>query len=192
MEGHSQVLINRPLTRLEEFIFSKNRDVLKPELVSGSSQGTMLENDPDVGIVKRNPTRLNWYLFLTKKGFLDDGDRLINIDDNEWPIRYALARTFSGKNVAYDLKVTADMFCQESFLCFPEAMDHIIRHGILDCTISWSQTDYLDIQAALDYREHYPDLNADGVSVFYWYGQLDRNGILRGKLQLKKDDKETY
>ena len=81
MEGHSQVLINRPLTRLEEFIFSKNRDVLKPELVPGSSQGTMLENAPDVEIVKRNPTRLNWYLFLTKKGFRDDGDRLINIDN---------------------------------------------------------------------------------------------------------------
>ena len=127
MGEQSQVLINRPLTRLEEFIFSKNHDVLKPELVPGSSQGTMLENDTDVEIVKRNPTRLNWYLFLTKKGFRDDGDRLINIDNNDWPIRYALARTFSGKNVAYDLKVTTDMFCQESFLCFPEAMNHIIK-----------------------------------------------------------------
>ena len=192
MEGHSQVLINRPLTRLEEFIFSKNRDVLKPEHVTGSSQGTMLENAQDVEIVKRNTTRLNWYLFLTKKGFRDDGDRLINIDNNDWPIRYALARTFSGKNVAYDLKVTADMFCQESFLCFPEAMNHIIKNGTLDCTISWSQTDYLDVRATLDYREHYPDRNVDGLSVFYWYGQLDRNGILRGKLQLRKDDKETY
>lgn len=192
MAEQSQLLINRPLTRLEEFIFSKNRDVLKPELVPGSSQGTMLENDPDVEIVKRNPTRLNWYLFLTKKGFRDDGDRLINIDNNDWPIRYALARTFSGKNVTYDLKVTADMFCQESSLCFPEAMNHIIRHGTLDCTISWSQTDYLDVRATLNYREHYPDRDADGMSVFYWYGQLDRNGILRGKLQLRKDDKETY
>lgn len=192
MEGHSQVLINRPLTRLEEFIFSKNRDVLKPELVPGSSQGTMLENAPDVEIVKRNPTRLNWYLFLTKKGFHDNGDRLINIDNNDWSIRYALARTFSGKNVAYDLKVTVDMFIQESFLCFPEAMEHIIKHGTLDCTINWSQTDYLDIRATLDYREHYPDRKADGMSVFYWYGQLDRNGILRNKLELRKDDKETY
>lgn len=192
MGEQSQVLINRPLTRLEEFIFSKNRDVLKLELVPGSSQGTMLENDPDVEIVKRNPTRLNWYLFLTKKGFRDDGDRLINIDNNDWPIRYALARTFSGKNVAYDLKVTADMFCQKSFLCFPEAMNHIIKNGTLDCTISWSQTDYLDVRATLDYLEHYPDRNADGLSVFYWYEQLDRNGILRGKLKLCKDYKETY
>lgn len=192
MGEQSQVLINRPLTRLEEFIFSKNRDVLKLELVPGSSQGTMLENDPDVEIVKRNPTRLNWYLFLTKKGFRDDGDRLINIDNNDWPIRYALARTFSGKNVAYDLKVTADMFCQKSFLCFPEAMNHIIKNGTLDCTISWNQTDYLDVRATLDYLEHYPDRNADGLSVFYWYEQLDRNGILRGKLKLCKDYKETY
>lgn len=192
MEERNQVLIDRPLTRFEEFIFRKNRYMLKPELVPGSSQGTMLENDPDVEIVRRNPTRLNWCLFLTKKDFRDDGDRLINIDNNDWPIRYALARTFSGKNVAYDLKVTADMFCQESFLCFPEAMNHIIRHGKLDCTISWSQTDYLDIRATLDYREHYPDRNVDGLSVFYWYGQLDRNGILRGKLKLCKDYKETY
>nr|WP_303041910.1 hypothetical protein [uncultured Duncaniella sp.] len=192
MEERNQVLIDRPLTRFEEFIFRKNRYMLKPELVPGSSQGTMLENDPDVEIVRRNPTRLNWCLFLTKKDFRDDGDRLINIDNNDWPIRYALARTFSGKNVAYDLKVTADMFCQESFLCFPEAMNHIIRHGKLDCTISWSQTDYLDVRATLDYREHYPDRNVDGLSVFYWYGQLDRNGILRGKLKLCKDYKETY
>lgn len=192
MEERNQVLIDRPLTRFEEFIFRKNRYMLKPELVPGSSQGTMLENDPDVEIVRRNPTRLNWCLFLTKKGFRDDGDRLINIDNNDWPIRYALARTFSGKNVAYDLKVTADMFCQESFLCFPEAMNHIIRHDILDCTISWSQTDYLDVRATLDYREHYPGRNADGMSIFYWYGQLDRNGILRGEFQLRKDDKETY
>ena len=192
MEERNQVLIDRPLTRFEEFIFRKNRYMLKPELVPGSSQGTMLENDPDVEIVRRNPTRLNWCLFLTQKDFRDDGDRLINIDNNDWPIRYALARTFSGKNVAYDLKVTADMFCQESVLCFPEAMNHIIRHGKLDCTISWSQTDYLDVRATLDYREHYPDRNVDGLSVFYWYGQLDRNGILRGKLKLCKDYKETY
>lgn len=99
---------------------------------------------------------------------------------------------FSGKNVAYDLKVTADMFCQESFLCFPEAMNHIIKHGKFDCIISWSQTDYLDLRVTLDYREHYPGRNADDMSVFVWYGQLDRNGILRGKLQLCKDDKETY
>lgn len=127
MEERNQVLIDRPLTRFETFIFRKNRDMLKPELVPGSSQGTMLENDPDVEIVKRNPTKLNWYLFLTKKGFRDDGYRLINIDNNDWPIRYALARTFSGKNVAYDLKVTAGMFSQESFLCFLEAMNHIIK-----------------------------------------------------------------
>lgn len=192
MEGLDQVLIDRPLTRFEEFVFRKDRDVLKPELVPGSSHGTLLENDTDVEIVKRNPTRLNWYLFLAKKGFHDYGDRLINIENNDWPIRYALARTFSGKNVAYDLKVTAEMFNQESFLCFPEAMDHIIRYGTLDCTINWSHTDYLDVRATLDYRDHYPGRNADGMSVFYWYGQLDRNGILRGKLELRKDNKETY
>lgn len=192
MEERNQVSIDRPLTRFEEFIFRKNRDILKPELVPGSSRGTMLENDTDVEIVKRNPTSLNWYLFLTKKGFHDDGYRLINIDNNDWPIRYALARTFSGKNVAYDLKVTADMFCQESFLRFPEAMGHIIRHGSLDCTICWSQTDYLDIRAVLDYREHYPDRDVDGMSVFYWYGQFDRNGILRGQFELRKDNQEIY
>ena len=192
MEGHSQVLINRPLTRLEEFIFSKNRDVLKPELVPGSSQGTMLENAPDVEIVKRNPTRLNWYLFLTKKGFQDDGDRLINIDNKEWPIRYALARTFSGLNVEYELKVTAEMFDGISFMCFPEAMKHILKAGYLDCTINWSQTDYLDLWATLDYPDHYPDRNADEVHLYYWYGQLDRNGILRGKLELRSDKSEKY
>ncbi len=95
-------------------------------------------------------------------------------------------------NVAYDLNVTADMFNRESFLCFPEAMSHIIEDGTLDCTINWSHTDYLDVWATLDYREHYPERDSDGVSLFYWYGRLDRNGILRGRLELRKDDKHTY
>lgn len=94
--------------------------------------------------------------------------------------------------MAYDLMVTSDMFSQESFLCFPEAKNHIVRNGTLDCSINWSQTDYLDIRATLDNREHYPNHNADGMSVFYWYEQLDRNGILRSKLELRKNDKETY
>lgn len=192
MARQPQVSIDRPMTRFEEYIFRKNSDVLKPELVPGSSRGTMLEDDLDVEIVKSNPTRLNWYLFLTKKGFKDDGDRLKNIDNNGWSIRYALARTFSGINIAYDLKVTADMFGEDSFLCFPEAMEHILKHGSLDCIINWSQTDYLDLWATLDYPDHYPDRNVEGISVFFWYGQLDRNGVLRGKLELRKDEKETY
>lgn len=188
----TEITYDGELSRIVRMSLDKTGHILKPELVPGSSRGTMLENDPDVEIVKSNPTRRNWYLFLTKKVFRDDGERLINIDNNDWQIRYALARTFSGVNVAYDLAVTADMFCRESFLCFPEAMRHIIKHGFLDCTINWSVTDYLDLWATLDYREHYPDRNADGVSLFYWSGQLDRNGFFRGKLELRNDDKQTY
>lgn len=192
MEEPRLVSIDRPLTRFEESLFKKAGDRIMPELVAGSSLGTMFEDDSDVSIVKSNPTKRNWYLFLTKKGFRDDGDRLINVKNNDWPIRYALARTFTGMSIAYDLKVSAQMFSMDSFLCFPEAMAHIIKSGILDCTVNWSQTDYLDLWATLDYREHYPDRDADGVSVFYWYGQIDRNGILRRTLELRKDDKHTY
>ena len=192
MEEPRMVSIDRPLSRFEECLFKKVGDRIMPELVPGSNLGTMLEDDSDVSIVKSNPTRRNWYLFLTKKGFIDDSDRLININNNDWPIRYALARTFSGMNIAYDLKLSAKMFSMDSFLCFPEAMAHIIKSGILDCTVNWSQTDYLDLWATLDFSEHYPDRDADGISVFYWYGQLDRNGLLRGKLELRKDDKHTY
>lgn len=192
MEEQPRVSIDRPLTRFEEYIFKKKRDVLKPELIPGSSRGTMLEDDPDVEIVKANPTRINWYLFLTKKGFHVLGDRLINFDNNDWPIRYALARTFSGIDIAYDLKVTAEMFGEDCFLCFPEAMKHILKHGTLDCTINWSQTDFLDLWATLDYRDHYPDRSNDNIGIFYWYGQLDRNGILRGKLELRNDTSEKY
>lgn len=192
MEEHLLVSIDRPLTRFEEYIFKKTGESPMPELIPGSSRGTILENDVDVAIVKKYPTRRNWYLFLTKKGFQDDGDRLINIDNKEWPIRYALARTFSGLNVEYELKVTAEMFDGISFMCFPEAMKHILKAGYLDCTINWSQTDYLDLWATLDYPDHYPDRNADEVHLYYWYGQLDRNGILRGKLELRSDKSEKY
>lgn len=192
MEIPSIITYNERLSPIIEKMLNKHGDRLMPELVPGNSRGTILENDIDVATVKNNPTRRNWYLFLAKKDFMDDGERLINIDNNDWQIRYALARSFSGKNVAYDLNVIADMFSRDSFLCFPEAMAHIIDSGVLDCTVNWSQTDYLDVWAALDYRDHYPDRNADGVSMFYWYGQLDRNGILRGKLELRKDDRHSY
>lgn len=192
MEIPSTIINNEPLSRVIEEILKKAGDKVMPELVPGSSRGTILEYDIDVSIVKNNPTRRNWYLFLTKKGFMKVGDRLLNIENNDWMIRYALARSFTGKNVVYDLNVTADMFDRESFLCFPEAMEHIVESGVIDCTVNWSQTDYLNIWATLDYREHYPKKNADGVSVFFWYGQIDRNGILRSKLELRKDDKHTY
>lgn len=192
MEEQPIVSIDRPLTRFEEYIFKKAGESLMPELIPGNKRGTVLENDMDVAIVKKNPIRRNWYLFLTKKGFMDDGNRLINIHNNDWPIRYALARTFSGVNIAYDMRVKADMFNMDSFLCFPEAMAHILKAGVIDCTVNWSHTDYLDVWATLDYREHYPDRNVNGISVFYWYGQLDRNGVLKGKLELRKNDKEKY
>lgn len=192
MEEQLRVSIDRPLTRFEEYVFKKNGGNLLRELVPGSSRGTMLEGDADVDIVKSNPTRLNWYLFLTKKGFKDCGDHIINVANNDWAIRYALARTFTGINVNYELKVSAEMFSEDSLMCFPKAMRHILKHGSLDCTVNWSQTDYLDLWATLDYPDHYPEQNSKGMSVFIWYGQLDRNGVLGGKLELRKNDKEKY
>lgn len=192
MEEQLRVLIDRPLTRFEEYVFKKNGGNLLRELVPGSSRGTMLEGDADVDIVKSNPTRLNWYLFLTKKGFKDCGDHIINVANNDWSIRYALARTFTGINVNYELKVSAEMFSEDSFMCFPKAMSHILKHGSLDCTVNWSQTDYLDLWATLDYPDHYPARDSKGMNVFIWYGQIDRNGVLRGKLELRKSNKEKY
>lgn len=192
MEEQLRVSIDRPLTQFEEYVLKKNGGNLLRELVPGSSRGTMLEGDADVDIVKSNPTRLNWYLFLTKKGFKDCGDHIINVANNDWSIRYALARTFTGINVNYELTVTAGMFSEDSFMCFPKAMRHILKHGSLDCTVNWSQTDYLDLWATLDYPDHYPEQNSKGMSVFIWHGQLDRNGVLRGKLELRKSDKEKY
>lgn len=192
MESPNKITNNEPLSRIMEKILEKTGNRLMPELVPGISRGTILESDMDVAIVKLNPTRRNWYLFLTKKGFIDDGERLINIHDNDWAIRYAIARSFSGVSIAYDLKVSADMFNMDSFICFPEAMAHIIKTGFLDCTVNWSRIDYLDVWATLDYIEHYPDKAAGNINVFYWHGLIDRNGILRGKLELRKDDKHTY
>lgn len=192
MEILSVITYNELLNPIIETILNKHGDHLMPELVPGSSRGTMLKNDIDVETVKNNPTWRNWYLFLAKKGFWDDGERLVNIDNDDWQIRYALAWSFSDKKVACDLNVTADMFSRDSFLCFPEAMAHIIHGGILDCTVNWNQTDYLGVWVALDYGEHYSDRNTDGVSMFYWYGQLDRNGILKGKLELRKNDRHSY
>lgn len=192
MTNPSEIAYDKPLSPIIKSRINRIGNKLLPELVPGSSRGTILEDDIDVSVVKNNPTWLNWYLFLDKKGFIEYCDRLINVENNDWPIRYALARTFTGKHVAYDLHVTAEMFNQDSFMCFPEAMSHIIEGGVLDCDINWSQADYLDVWATLDYMDHYPNRNAEGVSVFYWQGQMDRNGILRGKLELRKDDKHTY
>lgn len=187
MEIPAEITFDGELSRMTRMSLDKYGHLLKPELMPGGSRGTMLEDDMEVDIVKSNPTRRNWHLFLNKKGFHDDGCRLINIDNKEWSIRYALARTFSGLNVEYGLKVTAEMFDEISFMCFPEAMEHILKAGYLDCTINWSQTDYIDVNATLDYPDHYPDREVENRGIFYWYGQLDRNGILRGKLELRND-----
>lgn len=188
----TEIAYNGELSRFVKMSLEKHGHLMMPYLVPGSSVETILEDDMDVAIVKNNPTRYNWHLFLTKKGWNDYGDRIVNVNDNEWPIRYALAKTFSGLNVAYDLKVTAEMFDEISFMCFPEAMEHIIKAGYLDCDINWSQTDFLDVWATLDYPDHYPDRNMDNLGIFYWYGQLDRNGILRSKLELRNDKSEKY
>lgn len=37
---------------------------LHPELIPGSSAGTIWEDNPDVDEVKRNPTKANWDVFL--------------------------------------------------------------------------------------------------------------------------------
>lgn len=192
MEIPSEITYDKPLVPVFKALLKKKGKTILPELIPGSSRGTILEDSIDVAIIKNNPTWQNWHLFLEKIEFTDYCDRLFNVENNDWSIRYALARTFTGKNVAYDLHVTADMFSQDSFLCFPEAMAHIIKCGILDCDINWNQADYIEVRATLDYRDHYPKRDANGISMFYWYGQLDRNGILRGKLELRKDDENTY
>lgn len=170
----------------------RGKDRPMPELVPGSVIGTVFEEDPDVAELKREPTSHKWYAFLKRIGWQQAGDRLATIPSQEWPMVYALAKTFSGMTIAHDLKVTKDMFEEKSFLCFPEAMKHILEEGTLDCDISWSQTDYLNLWATLDYHEHYPKKKSKGMKLFYWDGQLDRNGILRGKLQLHQSDELTY
>lgn len=192
MEIPAEITYDGEIGPMAKRSMEKYGHILLPHIVPGSSAGTILEGDMDVEIVKNNPTQRNWYLFLRKRGFSDYGDRLFNVDHNEWPIRYALARTFTGINVDFDLKVTADMFDSVSFMCFPEAMEHILKAGYLDCTINWSQTDCLDLWATLDYPDHYPNRNVENIGIFYWYGQLDRNGILRGKLELRNDKSEKY
>lgn len=165
---------------------------LHPKLVPGSSDGTIWEDNPDVAEVKRNPTRANWDVFLHKYGWSDyTGDNLVHIPNPTWEEAYAMAKTFTGRVVSYDFPVEKDSFCETSFLCFPKAMNNILKAGYLDCVIQWESLNRLSIEATLDYPDHYNDYNSN-MKVFYWTGILDRNGFLKGKLQLHKSETETY
>lgn len=70
-------------------------------------------------------------------------------------------------------------------------MGNILKAGYLDILIQWQSLDTLSLQAILDYPDHYDDYDPN-VKVFYWEGQLDRSGLLKGKLQLQISETETY
>jgi len=102
-----------------------------------------------------------------------------------------MAKTFTGKVVSFNLPISKDSFCETSFLCFPKAMNNILKAGYLDCNIEWESLNRLSVEATLDYPDHYDECDSN-MKVFYWTGGLDRNGLLTGKLQLHKSEKETY
>jgi len=165
---------------------------LHPELILGSSVGTIWEDNLDVAEVKRNPTRANWAVFLHKYGWSTCGcDNLVHIPNPPWEEAYAMAKTFTGKIVSYDYPINKESFCETSFLCFPKAMNNILKAGYLNAFIEWESLNCLSLEATLDYPDHYDDYDSN-MKVFYWTGILDRNGFLKGKLQLNKSETETY
>lgn len=181
--GHLSIIIRRLLIR-----DGANKH---PELILGSCVGTIWEGNPDVAEVKRNPTKANCYIFLKKNGWSDYGENLVKIPIPSWEEAYAMAKTFSGKLVSYDLPITRESFCETSFIRFPKAMGNILKAGYLDILIQWQSLDNLSLQPILDYPDHYDDYDPN-VKVFYWEGQLDRSGLLKGKLQLQISETETY
>lgn len=165
---------------------------LHPELIPGSSVGTIWEDNPDVAELKKNPTRANWDVFLHKYGWSNcGGDDLVHIPNPSWEEAYAMAKTFTGKIVSYDYPVSKESFFETSFLCFPKAMSNILRAGYLNAVIEWESLNRLSVEATLDYPDHYDDYDSN-MKVFYWTGIFDRNGFLKGKLQLNKSETETY
>jgi hypothetical protein len=169
----------------------KSGQKLLPQLIPGDSVGTIWEEDPDIAEIKRNPTKSNWYVFLKKNGWSDYGENLVKIPNPSWEEAYAMAKTFTGKFVSYDLPITRESFCETSFLCLPKAMENILKAGYLDSLIQWQSLNNLSLRATLDYPDHYDDYNSN-IKVFYWESQLDRSGLLKWKLQLHKLETETY
>lgn len=160
-------------------------------MLPGESIGTILENNEDIAELKRNPTCANWKIFLEKYGWNNYDDRIFCFPNPSWEEAYAMAKTFSGKVVSFNLPVSRESFGNTSFLCFPRAMKNIQKAGYLDCDIEWESLNCLSVQATLDYPEHYADYDSN-MKVFYWTGVLDRNGFLNGKLQLYQSETETY
>lgn len=179
------------LSLMVKRVLIKSGQQLLPQLISGNSVGTIWVDNPDIAEIKRNPTKSNWYIFLKKNGWSDYGENLVHIPNPSWEEAYAIAKTFAGKLISYDFPVTRDSFCDTSFLCFPKAMDKILKAGCLDSLIQWESLNSLSLQATLDYPDHYDDYNSN-MNVYYWDGHLDRNGLLKGKLQLHKSETETY
>lgn len=133
---------------------------LHPEPLPGSSAGTIWEDNPDVAEVKRNPTTANWDIFLHKYGWSNcGGNSLVHIPNPSWEETYAMAKTFTGRVVSYDYPVTKDSFCETSFLCFPKAMNNILKAGYLNAVIEWESLNCLSMEATLEYPDHYEDMN---------------------------------
>lgn len=64
---------------------------LYPQLIPGSSIGTIWEDNPDVAELKRNPTKANWEVFLEKHGWDELSGRLVHIPNSSWEETYAMA-----------------------------------------------------------------------------------------------------
>ena len=120
-----QTFIDKKLERLG--------DKPLPELIAGSAKWTVFKDNLEVRAIKERPTYVQWYNFLNGLGWIDDGSRLLTFKtDPDWKVAYGLAKTFTGKTIRYDFAVERAMFDEASFLCFPEAMEQILKAGYLD------------------------------------------------------------
>ena len=54
--------------KIRQMFMDMHGDKILPYLVPGSSIGAILESDPDVHEIKKNPTYRNWHMFLDKIG----------------------------------------------------------------------------------------------------------------------------
>lgn len=183
---------SRGMASLSRKIEAQKRAKQKPQLIPGNSAGTILAKDRDVAELKQTPNLLLWEKFLKRIGWTNFGSFVVNpANPSDWPMSYAMARTFPRLTVKYRLTVKPDMFEICCYKHFQDVMDVIHKNGYLDCYLKATPTEELEVEVTFNFMSFYPE-HSDCMKYFFLHGSLDKNGNLIGQFELCRSKEKKY
>ncbi len=167
----------------------RRSNIRRKELLPGSPEGTIFENDSLMKAVKEYYTYAAFDDFLKHYGWSEQDQTIMPFRNLEkWDVIYGLAKSFQEFEIDYDLHVDDTMFAPECFSVIPRYMERIMKAGVIETYVKWD-----DNKNELRlYAEIWSDFIC-GLSqtkdeyTYFVEGILDVEGRLKGPLNLVKE-----